>query len=104
PSLCTGRGEIMTPLLPRHPLFALLLIPPMGCPTKEVYQGFDAGRQHQPPRPKTEWQRCAESSAAQLNGMLVNDLEPSAFAVAPGLGALRDRAAEILSQPVHLTG
>ncbi len=42
PSLCTGRGEIMSPLMPQHPLFAVLLMPPIGCPTKDVYQAFDA--------------------------------------------------------------
>lgn len=104
PSLCTGRGEIMTPLAPQRPLFAVLLIPPFGCPTKDVYQAFDRGVQHMPARPPTDWQKCAVASANELSELLVNDLEPAAFSVAPGLAALRERAAKILNRRVHLTG
>jgi 4-diphosphocytidyl-2-C-methyl-D-erythritol kinase len=104
PSLCTGRGEIMTPLLPRHPLFAVLIVPPMGCPTKAVYQAFDAGRRHEPARAGTDWQACAEMTAEELNCVLVNDLESAAFLVAPGLESLRDRAARLLGRPIQMTG
>jgi 4-diphosphocytidyl-2-C-methyl-D-erythritol kinase len=104
PSLCTGRGEIMTPLAPRRPLFAVLLIPPFGCPTKDVYQAFDRGVQHMPARPPTDWQKCAAASADELSELLVNDLEPAAFSVAPGLTSLRERAAKALHRRVHLTG
>src|SRR5205085_2095170 len=65
PALCTGRGEIMSPLVPRVPLFAVLIIPPQGCPTKDVYQAFDAL-----PRsafPATDWKRFSEATAEQLN-------------------------------------
>ena len=104
PSLCRGRGEIMTPLPLRESLFAALLIPPWGCPTKAVYQAFDAGRRHTPALPPTDWAALAAAPAEQLNGLLVNDLEPGAFFVAPQLAALRDRAAGIAGQRVHLTG
>ena len=35
---------------------------------------------------------------------LVNDLEPAAFALAPELGALQDRAASILGRAVRMSG
>jgi 4-diphosphocytidyl-2C-methyl-D-erythritol kinase len=82
----------------------VLVIPPQGCPTKDVYQAFDAGHQHQPARPKTDWSRCAQAGAAELSALLVNDLEPAAFAVAPWLADLRAQAAEALGQVVHMTG
>jgi 4-diphosphocytidyl-2-C-methyl-D-erythritol kinase len=104
PQLCTGRGEIMTPLHPAYPLFAVLLIPPMGCPTKEVYQEFDAGHQHQPTAARTDWKACAAASAEELSQMLVNDLEPAAFAVAPRLRELRDRAQSVAGLRVQMTG
>jgi 4-diphosphocytidyl-2-C-methyl-D-erythritol kinase len=103
-SLCTGRGEIMTPLRMAQPLFAVLVIPPQGCPTKDVYQAFDAGHQHQPPREKTNWHQCAHAPAGELAELLVNDLEPAAFAVAPWLNDLRRQAATALGRPVHMTG
>ncbi len=103
-SLCTGRGEIMSPLPLRHPLFAVLLIPPVGCPTKDVYQAFDLGLRHEPAFPPTDWNSCAAAPADELAELLINDLEPAAFAVAPSLPPLRDRAAELLNRRVHLTG
>jgi 4-diphosphocytidyl-2-C-methyl-D-erythritol kinase len=103
-ALCTGRGEIMTPLAPRNPLFAVLIIPPVGCPTKDVYQTFDRGIQHVPAYPLTDWEACAAASAQELSELLVNDLEPAAFAVAPMLRPIRARAAELLGRRVHMTG
>ncbi len=102
-SLCTGRGEIMTPLPAYHTLFAVLLLPPRGLGTKEVYQAFDAGHQHKG-LGKTDWQRCARSTAEELSGLLVNDLEPPAFAIAPWVAELRERAAKSVRRKVHMTG
>jgi len=106
PALCTGRGEIMTPLPGQHQLFALLIIPPQGCPTKDVYQSFDTGHQHDETirNTKTDWQHLAQLPAPELLTHLINDLEPPAFHVAPWLKSLRDEAATIIAQPVHMTG
>jgi len=94
----------MTRLRSFQPLFAVLVIPPKGCPTGEVYRAFDAGHQHHPPREKTNWCQCASATAEQLSDLLVNDLEPAAFAVAPWLAKLRERAAKAAGQRVHMTG
>lgn len=103
-SLYTGRGEIMVPLRPVHGLFAVLIIPPLGCPTKAVYQAFDAGHRHVPSLPKTDWAACARATAEELSGMLVNDLEPAAFFVAPELATVRTRAEAASGRRVHMTG
>ncbi len=104
PSLCTGRGEIMSPLPLSRPLTAVLILPAFGCPTKDIYQAFDAGHRHEPPKPPTQWKICAAATAEQLSSMLVNDLEPAAFHVAPLLSALQKRAEQIGGKRVHLTG
>jgi 4-diphosphocytidyl-2-C-methyl-D-erythritol kinase len=103
-SLCTGRGEIMTRLRGAQPLYAVLIIPPEGCPTGAVYKAFDAGHRHDPPRPATNWCACASAPAEELSELLVNDLEPAAFSIAPWLGALREQAAGIAGQRVHMSG
>ena len=104
PSLCKGRGEIMTPLRAAHGLFAVLLLPPIGCATKGVYYAFDHGYQHKPAFPPTDWQSCAKATVSELDRLLINDLEPAAFSVAPALATLRQRAAGLAKKPVHLTG
>jgi 4-diphosphocytidyl-2-C-methyl-D-erythritol kinase len=104
PSLCTGRGEVMTRLRSFQPLITVLIVPPRGCPTAEVYRAFDAGHQHGASLGKTNWRQCASATAEQLSDLLVNDLEPAAFAVAPWLAELRDRAAKAAGQQVHMTG
>ena len=105
-ALCTGRGEIMEPLRGSRPLFAVMIIPPQGCPTKEVYQAFDAGYQHAEAirSKKTDWRRLATLSAGELLEELVNDLEPPAFHVAPWLKSLRDEVAAKIGRRVHMTG
>jgi 4-diphosphocytidyl-2-C-methyl-D-erythritol kinase len=107
PSLCTGRGEIMTDLVGHHPLFAVLLIPPQGCATEDVYAAFDqqiAASNHPPTAPATEWQSVARASAVKMLPLLRNDLEKPAFIVAPWLKTLRDRAQSLIGQPIHVTG
>jgi len=101
-ALCTGRGEVMSALSGGHPLFAVLVIPPQGCPTRDVYQAFD----RLPPSdvPPTDWAELASCDAAKLNKLLINDLALPAFEVAPWLKVLRDQAAAAVAQPVHMTG
>ena len=108
-ALCTGRGEIMTPLRGTRSLFAVLIIPPQGCPTKEIFQAFDAPNdlQHYSESrraKKTDWESLTQLSAPELLRELVNDLEPPAFHVAPWLAELRNEAARIAGQPIHMTG
>jgi 4-diphosphocytidyl-2-C-methyl-D-erythritol kinase len=94
----------MTRLRSFRPLYAVLIIPPEGCPTGEVYRAFDAGHRHGEGLEKTNWCQCASASAEQLSELLVNDLEPAAFSIAPWLRELRDQAAALAGQKVHMTG
>lgn len=102
-ALCTGRGEIVTPMRPVHPLFAVLIIPALGLATREVYRAFDAGGVSGN-LPQINWPEYAASTARQLNERLVNDLEPAAFSIAPWLAELRDQASRACGLRVHMTG
>jgi len=102
-SLCTGRGELMTELRGRGPLYAVLILPPFGCPTKEVFAAFDAGG-FAGKEGDTDWRRIARAGAEEMLELLMNDLEEPAFSVAPPLKALRDLAAEIAGRRVCMTG
>jgi 4-diphosphocytidyl-2-C-methyl-D-erythritol kinase len=103
PSLCTGRGEIINPLPLTHNLLAVLIIPNQGCTTKEVFQAFDAGHKH-PPTENTDWKNLATQRAEQLNDLLINDLAPAAYKIAPWLHTLKKQAQSAIQQPIHLTG
>ncbi|MGC8625327.1 MAG: 4-(cytidine 5'-diphospho)-2-C-methyl-D-erythritol kinase, partial [Phycisphaerae bacterium] len=102
-AICRGRGERITPLpLPRL-LFAVLVIPPYGTSTKEVYQTFD----YQPPSPETaaiNWEELARQEAAHISAAIRNDLEASAFAVTPALRDLSYEMRAITNRPVHVSG
>jgi 4-diphosphocytidyl-2-C-methyl-D-erythritol kinase len=102
-AVCRGRGEIMD-LLPRHhPLFAVLIIPPYGTSTQEVYQAFDQGV-NLPAATVMDWAQLAQADAAGINAAIRNDLEIPAFSVTPGLRALRNRVAELCGKPVQMSG
>jgi 4-diphosphocytidyl-2-C-methyl-D-erythritol kinase len=103
PALCTGRGEIVTSLPPRHPLFAVLIVPPQGIGTKGVFETFDATRRSGT-FPGIDWCQNAALPARQLSDSIINDLEPAAFTIAPWLEQLRDLSVRLCGQKVHMTG
>ncbi len=102
-AVCRGRGEVIT-LLPRHRLlFAVLIIPPYGTSTKDVYQAFDQ-EVHPPDATVIHWTQLAHADAADINAAIRNDLEIPAFSVTPGLRALRNCVAELCGKPVQMSG
>lgn len=102
-SICRGRGELIESLPLHRPLFAVLIIPPYGTSTREVYQAFDI--QAVPPDPTAiAWTQLAHANATDISATIRNDLERSAFAVTPALTGLRDEIKTIANRPVHLSG
>ncbi len=102
-AVCRGRGEIIEPLPFRRLLFAVLIIPPYGTSTKDVYQEFD----NQPAAVDSKtilWQEISQLSAAEISAVIRNDLEAPAFSVTPALRALRDKITALVGRPVHLSG
>ena len=70
PQLCTGRGEVMTPVkLDLQGLWIAVVKPDCGVSTREAYAGI---------RPVTEWQT-----------FLKNDFEPHIFAAHPEIAAAK---------------
>lgn len=102
-SRMTGRGEMLAPA-DVSAFYAVLILPPIVCPTAEVYRAFD--EQQSASRLAGEQLEASTFSrpASTWRGSLVNQLEAAAVAVAPELGQLLSRLRESVSLPVHLTG
>jgi len=79
----SGVGEVVQPLPPVRRNFTLVL-PPLSCPTAEVYRAWD--RLGGPTGPGS------------------NDLETAAVAVVPELARWRDRLADATKTRPHLAG
>lgn len=104
PALVEGVGDRITRLgsgcLPSETRF-LVVCPPFGCSTPEVYRAFDAAG----PRPFRDGTVRSLLEAQTLDtSRLFNDLALPAGRVRPELAGLRDRLARTLGLPVHVSG
>ncbi len=85
PQLCTGRGEIMSPVaLDLQGLWLAIVKPSEGVSTREAYAGVTPRVPAVPlserlRRPVSEWQ-----------GLVTNDFEPTVFAAHPSVRAARE--------------
>ena len=102
-AVCRGRGEIIEPLPFSRLLFAVLIIPPYGTSTKDVYQEFDKQAAAEDAK-AIPWQEISQLSAAEISAVICNDLEAPAFSVTAGLRDLRDKITALVGRPVHLSG
>lgn len=100
PALVTGFGERVERLeIVRGEM--VLIVPPFGCATPEVYRTYDMLG----PSPLRAQAIADLAHAHTLDpGALFNDLAAAARTVAPGLDALMKNAARAAGLPVHLTG
>ncbi|MCW5764645.1 MAG: hypothetical protein KIT68_01550 [Phycisphaeraceae bacterium] len=105
PALVEGLGERLTRVgpLPRGSC-AVLVLPPFGCPTGQVYRAFDSA----PARLDAERVRrligAASARPVDCSGELFNDLAEPACRVEPRLAELLGRLRAGLGVPVHVTG
>jgi len=100
-SRAQGRGEILTPVeLP--PFAAVLVTPPVHCPTAAVYRAFDVT----PPAglPPVDAGALTSKTIEQWPDLLVNDLLAPAVRVCPAISEWIDRLEKATRRPVHLTG
>jgi len=82
---CTGRGERVEPWEGvSFPWWLVLVAPPFGCATGEVYRAFRGREGDAPALARTD---LAGGSRATLEKRLVNDLLPAARASHPALAA-----------------
>lgn len=100
-SVMRGRGEIVSPLARGWDGWVVLVVPPFGVSTREVYGELRAG-DYSGTRPEPE--SLVGLSADELSGRLFNDLEPAAFRIAPKLGHLRAFLSEETGRCVRMSG
>lgn len=101
----TGRGEYLADLAVGD-FFALLILPPFGCPTADVYRKFDELGLARP-----DWSRRQEDFADQIARSpaacavrLWNDLLAAAQDVRPELREMRHAIQDTLHRPILMTG
>lgn len=78
---CTGRGEIVTPAPAGGPIHLVLVKPPVGCPTGEVYKRVRVA--DSPADPTAALAAFAAGSAEEVAARLHNALQPTAFDLQP---------------------
>jgi 4-diphosphocytidyl-2-C-methyl-D-erythritol kinase len=84
---CTGRGEQVAPLALGQPLWFVLVCPPFGLSTAEVYRGVTP-----PDQPHTGdrmLQAVARGNVEEIGRCLYNRLEPVALALCPALARIQ---------------
>ncbi len=99
PAIVTGLGDRVDRIAP-SPGWAVLVLPPFGCPTGSVYGRFDAGSR---PRLNEAAVRSMAATAIE-DGSLFNDLTSAAIAVEPRLGALIELVGRSAGCRVHMSG
>jgi 4-diphosphocytidyl-2-C-methyl-D-erythritol kinase len=99
------RGERLSALPPAPSLPVVLVFPPFGCPTGQVYREWDRTR----PRPARGNSEAAEialraGSVEQLLARLANDLQPAAEKLWPELSRLSEQMSLCGADRVLLSG
>ncbi|MFP4145057.1 MAG: 4-(cytidine 5'-diphospho)-2-C-methyl-D-erythritol kinase [Phycisphaeraceae bacterium] len=102
-ALVTGTGELIEPIPPAGPLELVLIFPPFGCPTAEVYRAFDEQADTIAPADEVRVRQLLQTRPLPADA-LFNDLARPAEAVQPRLAEARRRVAEAIDRPVHVTG
>jgi 4-diphosphocytidyl-2-C-methyl-D-erythritol kinase len=79
----------------------VLIMPPFGCPTREVYAAFDSL-----PSAAARERNLASLRDEEgiISGNLFNDLAAAAESVHPALAGMRARVVAATSRPVHMSG
>ena len=84
PQLCTGRGEIMTPItLPLSGLWLVVVKPEEGVSTAEAYGGV------KPAEPSAPLEQRLQLSVNQWQSVIKNDFEPHIFEAHPTIASLK---------------
>ncbi len=88
--LCEGIGEILTPLAAWPGVPALLIKPPFGMSTPQVFKRFDLDHPGRRPDTKTVLEAVAEQDLGKLAASTANVLESVSLSMHPELAGLRD--------------
>lgn len=85
-AICRGRGELTTALKPPSPLYFVLVCPPVGVSTAEVYRRVRVPARPRPIEPIASAFETGDLEA--LGGLLHNRLQPWAEAIEPSLSEI----------------
>lgn len=88
---CTGRGENVRPVPTPKPLDLVLVCPPFGCSTPEVYRRVELPQS--PEKGERIVAALGRGDLQEVGRLLHNRLEPAAAALAPELTRLLRRIA-----------
>ena len=84
PQICTGRGEVMTPIsLPLDGLWLVVVKPEEGVSTTEAYGGV------KPAMPAISLEESLQLPVEQWQGRVKNDFEPHIFEAHPAIASLK---------------
>lgn len=84
PQICTGRGEVMTPIsLPLDGLWLVVVKPEEGVSTAEAYGGV------KPAVPAISLEESLQLPVEQWQGRVKNDFEPHIFEAHPAIASLK---------------
>ncbi|MBL8990350.1 MAG: hypothetical protein JNJ48_02085 [Phycisphaerae bacterium] len=105
PALVEGFGERLERLSPPAPGgWAVLVIPPFGCPTGPVYRAYDAAPTRLDAQRIRDLIGRSRGAPVDRSAELFNDLAEPAARVEPRLAELQRRLRLGLDLPVHVTG
>jgi 4-diphosphocytidyl-2-C-methyl-D-erythritol kinase len=93
-AVCRGRGERVERLPLRRPLHFVLVCPPVGLSTAEVYRNLTPPDRPRPVGAVTE--ALAQDGPAALGRSLFNRLQPTAESLRPALARVGDALAELV--------
>lgn len=99
---CTGRGEITAPAPMGRPLDFVLVCPPVGLSTADVYRNVVV-----PGAPLTGTeirQAVADGNGEEIGRRLFNRLEPAAEGLCPEIAVWRERLAQQGPAGVRMSG
>jgi 4-diphosphocytidyl-2-C-methyl-D-erythritol kinase len=90
-ALCTGRGEVVKPVAVGRAFDLVLVKPPMGLSTADVYRELGSDPQSAIRDPQSAMEALAEGNVEALGRSLHNRLQAPAVRLCPALAELLER-------------
>lgn len=105
-AIVRGRGEVVEKTEQPAGKWAPIIIPVAQMPTPAAYAKFDQMRLGKESNlvPEPPWSQWLKLNSQDLLPLLINDLEPAAFAIDPQLGRLRSDLESLLKRTVRMSG
>ena len=102
--LCTGRGEHVQPLPPENRLHYVLLMPPFGVATAEVFRAMRPSLNNKIEDVNILLKALENRDFSAICGSIFNRLESPAFSLHPVLGKIKSQLEAIATGRVMMSG